>query len=63
MALHGDDDKAVAYAPTREAVDNLAKLGWKAELRTYPGVGHAIPPPMRDDIFGLLRDAIEEVNQ
>jgi phospholipase/carboxylesterase len=60
VALHGDIDKAVAFGPTRDAVDDLKSKGWSAELRGYPNVGHAIPPPMRDELFSLLRGYIDE---
>jgi phospholipase/carboxylesterase len=60
VALHGDVDKAVAFEPTRAAIDHLNSKGWSAELHRYPDVGHAIPPPMRDELFTLLRGYLEE---
>ncbi|MFV8753269.1 alpha/beta hydrolase [Nannocystaceae bacterium ST9] len=59
VALHGDIDKAVAFAPTKQAVEHLAALGWPAELHGYPNVGHAIPPAMRGEFFALLRSYID----
>ncbi len=59
VALHGDADKAVAFGPTREAVEQLAKLGWKVELHGYPTLGHAIPPVMQAELYTLLRTQID----
>lgn len=50
FALHGDADTVVPIAPTREAVDELARRGWPVELRGYPGVGHGFTRAMRDDL-------------
>ncbi len=58
-ALHGDADPAVRYGPTREAVEALRARGWDAELSTYPGVGHAIPPPMRAELHRRLTAALK----
>lgn len=60
IALHGDADKAVAFTPTRDAIEYLKTNGWPAELHGYPNVGHAIPPPMHDEIFSLLRGYLDE---
>jgi phospholipase/carboxylesterase len=60
VALHGDIDKAVAFGPTREAVEHLKTRGWSAELHGYPNVGHAIPPAMHDELFTLLRGYLDE---
>lgn len=57
-ALHGTADAAVAYAPTQAAVEALAGLGLSAELTSYEGVGHMIPPPMRRDLYDRLTDAV-----
>ncbi len=59
-ALHGDADPAVRYGPTKAAVDALRARGWDATLSTYPGVGHAIPPPMRAELQRLLADALRD---
>ena len=59
VELHGDIDKAVAFGPTREAIEHLKSLGWPAELHGYPNMGHAIPPVMREEIETLLRSYID----
>lgn len=58
-ALHGTADAAVAYEPTATAVQALQDLGFEAKLRSYEGVGHMIPPPMRRDLFDRLTDAVQ----
>lgn len=57
VALHGEDDPAVKFVPTQEGVQHLEKLGLAAELHAYPGVRHAIPPEMHQELMALLRDA------
>lgn len=59
VALHGEADPAVKFAPTREAVEHLEKLGWPAALKAYPEVGHAIPPNMRRELYLQLQRALE----
>ncbi len=58
VALHGDSDIAVNIGPTRLAIAHLRSLGIPARLREYPGVGHAIPPSVRHDLFTELSRAI-----
>ena len=55
VALHGDADVALPIQPTRDAVAALRDKGLAVELHEYPEVGHAIPPPMREELFALLR--------
>lgn len=57
-ALHGTTDAAVFYEPTAAAVAAVKALGLKAELTSYEGVGHMIPPPMRRDLYDRLIDAV-----
>lgn len=57
VALHGTADVAVRYQPTADAVDHLKGLGFDVTLLSYEGVGHAIPPPVRRDLFDRLTDA------
>jgi phospholipase/carboxylesterase len=58
IALHGDADPAVRIEPTRESVAHLESIGLRAELHEYSGVGHSIPPPMRDELLYLLGEAL-----
>ncbi|MEM7153091.1 MAG: alpha/beta fold hydrolase [Myxococcota bacterium] len=57
-ALHGTTDRAVAYEPTKLAVDTLVERGFDVTLHTYDGVGHMITPPMRQDLYDRITDAI-----
>jgi len=59
VALHGEADTAVKFAPTREAVGHLEQLGWPATLKPYPEVGHAIPPKMRRELYLQLERALD----
>jgi len=58
VALHGTTDSAVLYEGTVEAVDQLKTLGYAAELRTFEGVPHAIPPIVLRAWTDLLKDAV-----
>lgn len=58
FALHGTADQAVVYEPTQRAIEALKALGFSAELTSYEGVGHMIPPPMRRDLHDHLIDAV-----
>lgn|GEM_PF-718253 len=58
VALHGTADAAVRYEPTKAAVDKLTELSFPVTLKTYEGVPHAIPPPVRRDLTDLLVDAV-----
>ena len=59
VALHGTDDAAVIYEPTKASVDNLKTLGYDAELKSYEGVGHVITDEIRRDLFDALVDAVK----
>jgi phospholipase/carboxylesterase len=59
VAFHGDADVAVKFEPTEAAVINLQKRGYRVELNSYAGVGHAIPEDMRADLFEALRTAVD----
>ncbi|PRP92651.1 putative hydrolase [Enhygromyxa salina] len=59
VAFHGDADRAVRYEPTKAAVEQLEQAGYRVELRTYEGVGHAIPQPMHADLMSALRAALD----
>lgn len=63
VAFHGDPDAAVKLEPTQLAVGHLQKAGYRVELATYPGVGHAIPANMHADLLADLREAIARVDQ
>jgi len=53
-ALHGGSDPQVPLRPMRRVIRTLSRLGYDAELRVYPEVGHSIPPEMRADLSVLL---------
>ncbi|HLT39983.1 MAG TPA: alpha/beta fold hydrolase [Enhygromyxa sp.] len=61
IAFHGDDDRAVRYQPTQQAVAHLQTSGYRVELETYAGIGHAIPPDMRDDLLAAIREALARI--
>jgi len=58
-ALHGATDSLIPVAPTRGSVASLKALGFEAELREFPGVGHTIPEPMRRELLGLVGAAVK----
>jgi phospholipase/carboxylesterase len=54
VALHGTADLRVPFGTTQTAVERLSGLGYPATLRAFDGVGHAIPPPVREALFVAL---------
>jgi len=50
VALHGEADATVPIGPTREGILELARRGYPAELRSYPGAGHEFSAAMRADL-------------
>jgi phospholipase/carboxylesterase len=58
LAFHGDADAAVRYEPTKLCVEQLRGLGYRAELRTYVGVGHMISPDIHADLLQSLREQL-----
>lgn len=58
VALHGEADGRVPFQPTKEAVSQLSAMGWNAEIRSFAGVGHAMPDVLRKELLGLLEGAI-----
>ncbi len=54
VALHGQSDPRVPIAKSQSAVAALVALGYRAELRPFPGVRHAVPYAMRHELYGLL---------
>lgn len=54
IALHGTEDAQVPISKTRKLVRTLHRRGFDATLRSYPGVGHSIPPQVRADLSVLL---------
>lgn len=59
VALHGEADVVVPFAPTRESVDALKNQGWPVTLHPFPDVAHQIPPPIRRELYVQLQRAVE----
>jgi phospholipase/carboxylesterase len=57
-AFHGTDDTVLQIRWAREAVKAFAEQGNRAELREYPGVPHAIPNRMREDVWAAIVSAL-----
>lgn len=58
IAFHGEADNRIAYAAGKQTVEALAKAGFDATLRSFAGVGHSIPPAVRDVYFPALEAAL-----
>jgi phospholipase/carboxylesterase len=54
QALHGRDDSLVPYDEAKSSVEHLAKMGWEAQLETFPDTGHTISFEMRQRLYELL---------
>lgn len=53
-AFHGEADARVSIGEDRETNDAFRDVGFHAEIRRYPGVGHAIPPEVTRDVRARL---------
>ncbi|MEZ4390202.1 MAG: dienelactone hydrolase family protein [Polyangiales bacterium] len=53
-ALHGTDDRRIAFAQGEDATRALTALGFSATLRAFPGVGHAVPFEVRQALYEAL---------
>ena len=53
-AFHGEADARVSLDEDRATSDAFRDVGFRADLRTYPGVGHAIPPAVARDVRAKL---------
>jgi phospholipase/carboxylesterase len=58
VALHGTADNAVAFEPTRAAVEHLRSLGYDIQLKAYPDVRHVITEEMHHDFLQGLYEAL-----
>ncbi len=53
-AFHGEADARVSIREDRDTNDAFRDVGFHAEIRSYPGVGHAIPPEVARDVRARL---------
>jgi phospholipase/carboxylesterase len=60
-AMHGDADERIAIAAGRSTVEALARQGLDATLRSFAGVGHAIPDEVRAAVFDEITRAATEM--
>lgn len=58
IAFHGTDDDVLQIKWAREAVKAFTDRGNRAELREYPGVRHAIPDRMREDLWSAITNEL-----
>jgi phospholipase/carboxylesterase len=58
LTFHGAADAVVPLEPTQQSVARLQSLGYAAELRVFPGVGHAVPASMRAALHEALEQAV-----
>jgi phospholipase/carboxylesterase len=54
VALHGAADTRVPFDGTQATIEHLQKLRYPATLRSFDGVGHAIPPAVHEALFQAL---------
>jgi phospholipase/carboxylesterase len=58
-ALHGTSDQMIEIDLARSAVAAFKEQGGTAELREFAGVGHDMPPPLREDLLAHIRAAVD----
>lgn len=62
IALHGENDHLIPVDSARWSVEALKGNGFDATLTTYPGVGHALSPPMRVALEAAVVAAVIELS-
>lgn len=60
FALHGTEDRVIALGPTEALVSHLGKVGHEASLDRFPGVAHRIPGEVRQRLYELLVQALDQ---
>ena len=55
---HGDSDPLVQYQWGVETADELKKIGWKVDLRTYKGLVHSADPKEIEDLEKYLEQRL-----
>jgi len=58
VAFHGAADPLVSVDDERQGVRLLEKRGVRVDLRVYPGLGHELPPVLRNDLFAAMSRAL-----
>ncbi len=58
VAFHGDDDPRVPVSLARTSIERFTAHGWKASLRSYPGVSHAIGTDERRALLEAIGGAL-----
>lgn len=62
LALHGEADKLIPVESARWSVEALRSNGYDGNLRSFPGVGHALSPPMRALLTASVVTAVQELS-
>jgi len=60
-AFHGTGDERVPFAMDQAANDAFRAVGYHAELRPYPGVGHTVSPMMQADLKQRLESVLTSI--
>lgn len=63
VALHGEKDPLIPADSARWSVDALRGNGYDATLTTFPGVSHALSPPMRSALESTVVAAVAGLTQ
>jgi phospholipase/carboxylesterase len=58
IAFHGTSDTVLQYKWGEDAVKAFKERGSDATLKSYPGVGHAMTPDMRADLWAEIQKAL-----
>ncbi|MET0283337.1 MAG: dienelactone hydrolase family protein [Polyangiales bacterium] len=59
IGFHGADDRRIPLADGKSTVAQLERVGTRATLATYEGVGHGLSPPEERDYRAALRELLD----
>lgn len=62
LALHGEADPLIRLQQAKWTIEALRSNGFPVELRSWPGVRHALPPEVRAELMTAVVRAVEELS-
>jgi phospholipase/carboxylesterase len=63
VSMHGTNDPIVSVDPDKRLIAYLRKLGYRAELQEFKGVGHVMTEQMLDIMLDNIEKAIQRMDQ
>ena len=59
---HGDSDPLVQYKWGTDTADELKKMGWNVDFKTYKGLAHSADPKEIDDLEKYIEQRLPSIS-